>query len=210
MSSSGNTLKVALTEASTVADHSTRLTTFQGLSCLQNVKTSLKNETLGLFMTVSPRVIYRMPRFLSLRLQGISSSTTRTKIYQHAANFNLFLPIWSLAELLEVGRTIHGFSEAHLSAVTTKYTQFGGIARYVFGEGYSVSDKTKKNPISRALSVSALIRAFGDVGSSSLDHSSTSGVLVHLIPDTPAYNSFTFQWGKYIYYDEKFRQTLSS
>ena len=39
------------------------------------------------------------------------------KIHQHAANFNLFLPIWSLAELLEVGRTIHGFSEAQLSAV---------------------------------------------------------------------------------------------
>jgi hypothetical protein len=117
------------------------------------------------------------------------------KIHQHAANFNLFLPIWSLEELLEVGRTIHGYSVAQLSVVTTKYTQFGGIARYIFGEGYSVTDKTKKNPISRALSVSALIRAFDDVGSNSLDHGSTSGVLVHLIPDTLAYNSFTYQWG---------------
>ena len=45
------------------------------------------------------------------------------------------------------------------------------------------------------LSVNALIRAFDDVESSNLDHGSTSGVLVHLIPDTPAYNSFTYHWG---------------
>ena len=121
--------------------------------------------------------------------------TSHIKQHRKATFFNLYLPTWSLPELLEVGRTIHQLSGSELSAVTTKYTQFGGVARYVFSAGYSVTDKTKKNPILQALSVSALTRAFDDVGSSSLDHATMSGVLVHMIPDTPYYNSFTYQWG---------------
>jgi hypothetical protein len=62
------------------------------------------------------------------------------KEHQKATDFNIYLPPWSLSELLEVGRSIHQLSESELSMVTTKYTQFGGIARYVFSRGYSVTD----------------------------------------------------------------------
>jgi hypothetical protein len=125
---------------------------------------------------------------------NLSIDTLHFKQHQKTTFFNLYLPPWSLPEILDIGRTIHRLSDSELSALTTNYTQFGGIPRYVLSTDYSGTAKTKKNPILQPLSMSALTQAFDDVGSGSLDHATMSGILVHLIPDTPYYNSFTYRW----------------
>ena len=104
--------------------------------------------------------------------------------------FNVYLPPWTMAEII----AIHGVDSAGMVDIITRYKEFGGIARYVLNGGYSSTDPTLKNPIKDALSMSSIMRALDDVGSRHIDHATTSGVIVHLIPDK-SYRSYTYEWG---------------
>ena len=125
---------------------------------------------------------------------NLNSDISHIKQYRKGTFFKVYLPTWTMAEIMEVATTIHGINPANAPGIIARYKEFGGIARYVLNSGYSPTDPMLKNPIKDVLPMSSIMRALDNVDSRHIYHATTSGAIVHLIPDA-SYRSYTYEWG---------------
>lgn len=107
------------------------------------------------------------------------------KQFRKSAFFKVYLPLWSLEELIEVSRYVHGADS--FDEVIERYTRFGGVARYVLQPGFTIDDPHKTDPIKEALNPGSVVQAIADFEWGKVDATKSSGVLVHLVPDESIY-----------------------
>ena len=102
------------------------------------------------------------------------------KQFRESTQFRVYLPTWTLEELWEVSRVIHGSDADKLVDISERFKMFGGIARYVLHAGYAIGDPKRVDPIKEALNTKTVLKVVNEVGSEDVDQ---SGVLIHLSPD---------------------------
>src|SRR5205814_213212 len=117
------------------------------------------------------------------------------KRFRKSCFFRLYLPTWTLGELIQVARVVHGITEqGDLDEITARYKRFGGISRHVLQDAFTLDDPHLIDPIKDALNPVSVITAIGEYDSADVDATKTSGVLIHLIPDE-TYRSYKYEWG---------------
>ena len=127
------------------------------------------------------------------------------KQFRKSAFFRVYLPVWSLDELLMVATRIHGATEENRNDIVERYKRFGGVARYVLQDGFTFDDPQKTDPIKEALNPVSVVQAIGEFQSGQVDNTKSSGVLVHLIPDEN-YRQFRYEWGSTYIMEKSFEQ----
>jgi hypothetical protein len=139
-----------------------------------------------------PTAISRFCRFVVVTSPGNLKSLAGNQL-QKKTGRQVFLPPWTLDELMMVAEQIFGWKDEDLEDVVDRYKKFGGIARYVLHhkyEPYSASN----DPIEEALEWSDVLEALRTIDSKKIDHKKVAGTLMHLFPDSTL-TEFEYNWG---------------
>ena len=115
---------------------------------------------------------------------------------------HLYLPPWTVDEVLEVAHVVYGWDATFDSEVLSRFKKYGGIARYVL---QYLGSKNEADPIKKALTWSKVLDAMKDVEGEALDHSKVAGTLMHLFPDE-SLSQFKYKWGSTYIMEEAFKQ----
>lgn len=123
---------------------------------------------------------------------NLYNDAPHVKQFRKSAFFKVYLPPWSLQELVDVSRYVYGVNT--FDEVIERYTRFGGVARYILQPGFTIDDPQKTDPIKEALNPGSVVQAIAEFESGKVDATKSSGVLVHLVPDE-SYRVYTYEWG---------------
>jgi hypothetical protein len=127
--------------------------------------------------------------FNGITVMFASPQPSRTQEFlKSPRSVNLFMPLWSLEELLRMRETM--FPNVTVEKVAEQFNMYGGVPRFVLekaGEG----DLTLTTALDATVDFGALLRAIGNgAGSESEVHST----LVHLVPVPGDYRRTVLHW----------------
>lgn len=152
-----------------------------------------------------PQVVPRCRCLVISSLGNFFKDLPHVKWFRKSCSCRLYLPTWTLEELIEAARVVHGVKEqGDLDKITTRYRWFSGISRHVLR--YAVTlDPHFIDPVKYALNTVSVTTAIEQYDSVDVDAAKASEALIHLIPDE-TYRAYKYEWGSTYIMEESFKQ----
>jgi hypothetical protein len=133
----------------------------------------------------------------------VNYQTSATKRLRKQKLIHVYVPPWSLEELIEIATTVHQVPESLLPGVVGMYNKFGGIPRFpIKGQAEPLSQiyQAQLNP--HVLVQTFCSREIGPLGG---NHSANSDPLIHIVPED-VYLSFKPEWSSSLVMKEAFER----